>query len=125
MVKELHEDLNIYKKYVELIHYTYMISEKFPKKQVNGIMNDIKHTTNNGLRHLMYAIRETDNYKKVNHLNQLEIELKILKTYIRVSHKFKYINSRNYTAWSYKITNVTNLCFGFKKSYLKKQKINL
>ena len=56
--------------------------------------------------------------KRLSYLNELDANLKIIKVLIRVSHKKKYINSKNYTAWSKKITNISNLNWGWIRSCL-------
>ena len=52
-------------------------------------------------------------------LKLLDVDLKVLKVLVRVSYKNKYINIKNYTAWSKKITNIGNLLGGWINSCLK------
>ena len=110
------EDLLIYKQYIELIYYTEMILDKYPKSERFAIVTAIKNNTYDGMRSLLSAYKEYQKEKKYHYLNQLDTTLKMLKVMIRVSYKRKYINVKNYTAWSKKITNIGNLLGGWMKS---------
>lgn len=110
------EDLKIYKQYVELIYYTFEIIEKYPKKERYALSNIIKNTTLEGMKLIIRAQKEFQKQRRVEVLHQLDVQLKYLKVLIRVSHKKKYINSRNYAAWSKKITNISNMMGAWIKS---------
>ena len=92
------EALVIYKQYVELIYYTLSILLKYPKSERFSLAQDIKNATYDGLKDIIYAQKEYDKKKRLSYLNELDANLKIIKVLIRVSHKKKYINSKNYTA---------------------------
>jgi four helix bundle protein len=113
------EELKIYKRYVELIDYTEMITEKYPKKEKFAIVSTIKNTTYSGMQNIISAYKLYSKTDKLNNLNQLDINLKMLKVLIRVSYKQKYINSNNYGAWSGKLFNIGNLLGGWINSCLK------
>ncbi len=68
---------------------------------------------------IIKAQKEKDKIKRVNILSNLDINLKMIKVLIRVSKKRKYINSKNYEAWSKKIANISNLLGGWIKSCVK------
>ena len=112
------EALVIYKQYVELIYYTLSILLKYPKSERFSLAQDIKNTTYDGLKDIIYAQKEFDKKKRLAYLNELDASLKIIKVLIRVSHKKKYINSKNYTVWSKKLTNISNLNGGWIRSCL-------
>ena len=107
------ESLMIYKQYVELIDYTLTILMKFPKSEKFAMVVDIKKITYDGINAIIYAQKENNRSKRATILNKLDADLKILKVLIRISKKKKYINSRNYTAWSKKLTNINNLTLGW------------
>lgn len=113
------EDLLIYKQYMELIYYTEFILSKFPKSERYSLTTDIKNTTYDGMRDLLFAFKEYQKENKYSYLNQLDTNLKMIKVLVRVSYKQKYINSKNYTAWSKKIANIENLLGGWMKSCQK------
>ena len=113
------EELKIYKQYVELIYYTENILMKFPKSERFALCTQIKNATYDGMRSILVSYKEYDRKNKVTALNELDINLKMLKVIIRVSHRKKYINSGNYAAWVKKITNITNLMAGWMSSCAK------
>lgn len=113
------EDLMIYKEYLELIYYTEIIVEKYPKSERYAMVTTIKNTTYDGIKCILKAYKEYQKNQKYCYLNSLDTTLKMLKVFIRVSYKRKYINAKNYTAWSKKITNIGNLLGGWIKSCQK------
>lgn len=113
------EELIIYKQFIELIYYTEMITEKFPKVEKNGLVSNIKNNTYSGLKNIISAYKYYDKKDKLKFLNNLDIDLKMLKVLIRISHKRKNINHKNYEAWSKKINNICNLLGGWINSCLK------
>jgi hypothetical protein len=60
------EELKVYQKYADLYYYTYLITEKFPKYEKNGIVSDIKNCTCNGLINIINA--QKINVSKVSFL---------------------------------------------------------
>jgi|SRR5574344_515846 hypothetical protein len=113
------EEMNIYQNYVDLFYYTYLITEKFPKYEKIGLVVDIKEVTKNGFEDIINAQKEFNLNKRLNYLNHADAELKVIKVFIRISYKFKYISSRNYGAWSNKLLKVNNQLFGWIKACLK------
>lgn len=113
------EGLMIYKQYVELIYYTEKITIKFPKNEKASLVAMIKNSTYTGMKKIILAQKEYNHGKRVVILNELDAELKMLKVLIRVSYKSKYISSKNYSAWSKKIFNISNLLGAWIKSCLK------
>lgn len=107
-------ELTIYQKYIDLIYYTNKLIIKYPKSERYNLVNEIKNVTYNGMK----LIIESQKYKnkRNNILNELDTNLKYLSVLIRVSYKNKYINIKNYNAWSYKITVINNLMIGWMKS---------
>lgn len=113
------EELNIYKQYMTLLYYTEMITEKYPRSEKQSLVATIKNTTYLGMTHIIEAYKYFDKKDKLNCLNQLDMNLKMLKVLIRISHKKKYINHKNYEAWSKKINNIGNMLGGWILSCLK------
>ena len=113
------ERLMIYKQYVELIYYTETILKKYPKTEKFSLVQSIKNNTYNGLKKVIEAQSEYDKTIRIKILKLLDVDLKVLKVLVRVSYKNKYINIKNYTAWSKKITNIGNLLGGWINSCLK------
>ncbi len=116
MKKEV-EDLKIYKTYLELINYIEMITEKYPKSTKNGLVASIKTNLYEGIKYILLAYKSFDKKEKLAYLSNLDVTLKMLKMFARISYRKKYINVKNYEAWSRKINSVcislggwVNLC---------------
>ena len=113
------EELIIYKQFIELIYYTEMITEKYPKVEKMGLVSNIKNNTYDGLKNVISAYKYYEKKDKLKFLNNLDINLKMIKVLVRISHKRKYISHKNYEAWSKKINNIGNLLGGWINSCLK------
>lgn len=118
MKKEV-ENLIIYKQLLEMTYYTEKICEKYPKNEKLAIVTSIKNTTYDSIKCVIMAFKMYDKNEKINYLNNLDVNLKFLKVLIRISYRRKYINKRNYTSWSKKITNIGNLLGGWIVSCVK------
>ena len=112
-------ELIIYKQYLELIYYTEMICEKYPKREKLAIVSTIKNTTYDGMKEIIRAYKFYDKDNKLTSLNKLDINLKMLKVLIRVSYKRKYITLKNYEAWSKKLHNIGSLLGGWINSCVR------
>lgn len=106
------EGLMIYKQYMELIYYMENSVLKYPK----CLVSNIKNNTYLGMKKIIMANKEFNKGKRINILNDLDTDMKILKVLIRLSYKKRYINGNNYRAWSKKISNIGNLLGGWIKS---------
>ena len=111
------EELIIYQKYIDLIYYTNNLIVKYPKVERYNLVNEIKNTTYKGINIIIEAQKDKTN--RIRLLNSLDVNLKYLIVLIRVSYKSRYINIRNYRAWSYKISVINNLMIGWIKKCLK------
>ena len=73
-----------------------------------------------GLRLLMYAIKSYKVQDKLKYLDEFDINLSLLKVFIRLSYKYKYISSQNYSSWSNIVTNICNMLGGWISSCQKR-----
>lgn len=113
------EGLMIYKQYLELIYYTENITIKYPKSEKLSLVSSIKNNTYTGMKKIITAQKEHNKNNRLIILNDLDTDLKMLKVLIRISYKNKYINSKNYYAWSKKLFNISNLLGGWIKSCVR------
>lgn len=89
----------IYKQYLGMIYYTENITLKYPKSEKGAMVDEIKKIAYNGMRKIILTNKEFNNNKnkRIIILNEIDVELKMLKVMIRVSYRKKYINSKNYS----------------------------
>ena len=113
-------NLAIYQKYMELIYYTNDLIRKYPKSETFALVKEIKNSMYSGLRLLMYAIKVYNKQEKLKYLNELDINLNLLKVHIRLSYKYKFISLQNYQTWCTNITNICNMLGAWISSCLKK-----
>lgn len=113
------EALKIYQKCIDLMYYMYNITNKYPKHEKLALTSDIKNHTTIIMKNIILAQKEYDKKIRLEYLNIIDSELKLIKVLVRISYKFKYISSKNYGAWSRKITDVSNLLYGWIKKCQK------
>lgn len=113
-------DLKIYQKYLELIYYSNDIVRKYPKCENFSLVKEIKNSLYVGLRNLMYAVKSFQKQDKLKYLNELDINLNLLKVQTRLSYKYRYITVQNYETWSTLITDICNMLGAWISSCLKR-----
>ena len=118
MKKEV-EDTRIYQIYLDYICYIEMITEKYPNTTKAGLVAEIKKNLYEGIKDILLAYKAFEKKDKLFYLNDLDIVLKMLKMFARVSYKKKYINIKNYEAWSRKINKIGTSLGGWINSCLK------
>lgn len=113
-------NLAIYQKYMELIYYTNDLVKKYPKSETFALVKEIKNTMYSGMRLLMYGIKTYKVQDKLKYLSEFDITLSLFKVYIRLSNKYKYISSQNYSYWSTLVTDICNMLGGWINSCQKR-----
>lgn len=113
-------NLSIYQKYLQLIDYSNDIVRKYPKCERFSLVEEIKRSLYSGLRNIMYSIKSYKTQDKLKYLNELDINLNLLKVQVRLSYRYKYITMKNYTYWSSLITDICNMLGGWINSCLKR-----
>ncbi len=114
------KSLKIYQRYLELINYSNDIVRKYPKCENFALVQEIKNSLYLGLRNLMYAVKSFNKKDKLQHLNELDINLSLLKVQIRLSYKYRYISLQNYQSWSTIVTDICNMLGGWILSCQKR-----
>ncbi|MDO5569258.1 MAG: four helix bundle protein [bacterium] len=110
------DGLLIYKQMMGLLYYTEMIVKKYPKSEKLSLVSQIKNVSYNTMRLIIKAYKESDKTNRYHLFNEIDAELKMIKVLSRISYSQRFINVRNYEAWARKITDVTNLLYGWMKN---------
>ena len=108
--------LIIYEKINNLIFYSKNLLQKFPKSERFDLCTDIKNELYNILRKVIWAWKEADTERKVRYLNEIDIELYVIKTMVRHSYEYKYITNKNYMNWNAQIEEIGKMVGGWIKS---------
>lgn len=114
------EDLMIYKQYYTMMLYVEKICLKYPKYEKYALVKEIKRLSYKGMELIIKIDREYDKNIKLSLMKDLDVVLKTMQVFVRISYNNKYINNRNYEAWSRKIYNIGNLLGGWINSCLKR-----
>ena len=109
----------LYNVYDNLVYYVYNIISKYPESKRLSIVTDIKNNLNEGMKPVILIFKSYNNQDKLKYLNLLDVNIKLSCFYIRLSYRKKYINKRNYYAWSKKISDLNNLVSEYIKISLK------
>lgn len=112
--------LVIYQKYLDLLYYSNDLVRKYPKSEKFALVQEIKQTLYTGLRCIVYAQKEFSKKDKLKYLNELDVNMVLLKLHIRMSYNYQYITMKNYNAWSSKLTDICNMLGAWIMSCLKK-----
>ena len=67
--------------------YIEMITNKYPNYAKNSFVSVIKDDLYKGMRDILYAYKAFDKKIKLEYLNDLDVVLKMLKVYARISYK--------------------------------------
>ncbi len=109
--------LIVYEKIDELIFYSKVLVNKYPKSERFDLCTDIKESCYKMLKLTMYAWKSANNKpKQLEYLKDCDVELMVLKTLVRISYKMQYITDKNYMTWSNKISEIGKMLGGWIKS---------
>ena len=108
-----------YEKFTNLIYYSKNLINKFPKSERFDLCTDIKSLLYTILRNIIYAWKEYNNYKRLEILKQIDVDLIVLKSMIRLSYNYTYITNKNFMVWDSKIAEIGRLIGGWIKTCQK------
>lgn len=102
----------LYSRYNDMIYYAYDLLLKYPANEKHSLVVDIKNIIYEGMRCVIKSQKELDKGLKIKHLHELDVNLKLLKVFVRLSFRKKYISKKNYEVWSRHLTHISNLMGG-------------
>lgn len=100
-------------KFEAVLQYIYVAVRQFPKHEKFALAADIKQTGWHIFRLMTEFIRKT--HKKTT-LNQIDVELDVLRSQIRMAHEFKYLAFDKYKRLAESLTEVGRILGGLHKS---------
>lgn len=112
--------LIVYEKINILILYSKNLLQKFPKSERFDLCTDIKNELYTVLRKSILAWKQQDIEIKKQNLNEIDIELYVIKSMIKLSYEYKYITEKNYMVWNEKVDEIGKMIGGWLKSCQKK-----
>ena len=108
------EDLQILQKTYDMILYSQNALNQFPKFEKHVMAAEIRKTMNNLLALIITANKK---YYKKTTLQEIDIELEKLRTFVRLSKDMKYIDIKKYEVWSRHLTEIGKMLGGWMKTF--------
>lgn len=110
------QELKILQKTYDMILYANICLKQFPKYEKHVLAADIRKSM---YKLLSLIITANKKYYKKTTLQEIDIELDVLRTYIRLSMDLKYLPIKKYEIWSKKLNEIGKMLGGWMK-YAKK-----
>ena len=107
------EDLKIRQKIEDMMNYAYQTLNQYPKSEKYSLVKETKESI---LKLLKLTIICNKKYYKKTTLQELDIELDILRSYIRLGFNLKYISLKKYENWSLMNDEIGRMIGGWIKS---------
>lgn len=109
------QDFKILQKVYDMIIYGNIALKQFPKSERFTLVADIKKSMYNLLR---LTIEANKKYHKKTTIQQLDVELDLLRTYIRLASEpsMKYLSLKRYEIWSKQLNEIGRMIGGWIKS---------
>lgn len=105
-----------YEKITMLIYYSKNLLNKYPKCEKFDLCTDIKQILYRSLRNVVFAWKEYSNENKLKYLREIDVDLVVLKSLVKISYNFQYITGKNYMTWNEHISEIGKLIGGWIKS---------
>ncbi len=111
----MNKDLKILQKTYDMIVYGNICLKEFPKHEKHVMAANIRSSM---YRLLELIVRANKKYHKKTTLQDIDIELELLRTYIRFSTdpKVRYLPLRKYENWSKMLNEIGRMLGGWIKS---------
>ena len=108
--------LVVYERVTSLMSYSKKLLMKYPKSERFSLVTQIENIQYHILQNTIRAWKEYSLQNKARYLKEIDVDLVILKTHIKISYDFLYISHKNYMVWNEKIDEIGRLV----GSWLKK-----
>lgn len=104
------EELKIKRKVEDMIAYGYTVLRQFPKAERHVLSQEIRNTMWALLRFVIVCNRR---YHKKTTMQDLDAELDLLRSQIRVAQALGYLPFRNYEVWSRHLDEIGRMIGGW------------
>ena len=96
-----------------MLAYGQICLKQFPKQEKHVLASDIRSTM---YRMLELTIRANKKYHKKTTLQDLDIEIEVLRTFLRLSLDNHYMNIHKYEVWTKMISEIGKMLGGWMKA---------
>lgn len=107
------QELKIRQKTEDMIAYAYEALRQFPKSERHTLAADIKHCM---FRLLRLIIETNKRYYKKTALQEMDVELDLLRSYVRLAMSLGFLPFKKYEVWSGYLAEIGRMLGGWMKS---------
>jgi four helix bundle protein len=107
------EELKIRQKCEDMIEYGYKAVAQFPRSERHTLAADIKRSM---LSLLALIITCNKRYYKKTTMQDLDVELDVLRSYIRLAMRLGFLPLRKYELWAGMLNEIGRMVGGWMKS---------
>lgn len=110
------EELKILQKTYDMILYGNICLRQFPKHEKHVMAADIRQSM---YRLLELIVRANKKYHKKTTLQDIDVELEVLRTYIRLAsdQELKYLPLKKYENWAKMLNEIGRMLGGWMKAF--------
>jgi four helix bundle protein len=106
-------ELSIMTKTFDMAQYAYQALSQFPKGEKLSLVSEIKRCITTLIR--LEVTAQKKYYKKTT-LQDLDVELSVLRYYVRLSMLLGFLPLKKYDVWTEKLTEIGKMLGGWIKS---------
>lgn len=114
--RNIMEELKILQKTFNMMDYAYKALAQYPKSEKFSLCADIKKCMDTIMERIIEANKK---YYKKTTLQELDVEVEKLKTYIRLSYNLGFLPIKKYEIWSGLVVEIGKMVGGWIKSQSK------
>lgn len=107
------QDLKIKQKCEDMIIYAYTALQQYPRAEKYGLAADTKTAMYELLR--LIVICNKKYYKKTT-LQEVDTNLDIIRSFVRIAYKMQYINFKKYQLWTARLDEIGRMIGGWMKT---------
>ncbi len=107
------EELKILQKIFDMIEYGYKALQQYPKSEKFALVTDMKKSMNILLKRCIEAQKK---YYKKTTLQDMDVEIAVLRAYIRLSFQLGFLPLKKYEVWSGQVVEIGKMLGGWLKS---------
>lgn len=107
------EELKIRQKCEDMIEFAYVQLRQFPKSEKHTLAADIKRSM---FRLLALIVAANKRYYKKTMMQEIDVELDVLRSYVRLAMRLGFLATKKYEAWAAQLTEIGRMLGGWMKS---------